>query len=195
MKKTAKEPIDSDGQNVTRTLIESSEETGDTEHSNDMSDNDSDGNDDENLLSTAQYDPKMCSICLDVFEVGDAICQSQNKECPHIFHLDCMMDWLIKHSNCPLCRKEYICDPNGSADNRRRGRRRRRRRRLEEYDTQEGADVNNSANNGASSSARVMMMPSTLLPASETTNQFSSGDGQVDEELGQSSKINKREKG
>ena len=75
-----------------------------------------------------------CPICLDQYVPGDEICWSSNTTCPHDFHLDCMMDWLMMISaekqleqeedtdnsdsgdknvckcrnDCPLCRMDYI---------------------------------------------------------------------------------------
>lgn len=58
----------------------------------------------------------VCPICLDVYKVGDDVCFSRNAECPHEFHLDCMLDWLMMVSSeerecrddCPLCRVDYL---------------------------------------------------------------------------------------
>ena len=51
-----------------------------------------------------------CDICLCNYEVGEEICSSRNPECRHIFHKDCIIDWLLTRSNCPLCRRSYLCD-------------------------------------------------------------------------------------
>ena len=49
-----------------------------------------------------------CAICLVVFEEGDVVCESNNASCRHVFHKDCMIDWLIRHSRCPICREHYL---------------------------------------------------------------------------------------
>lgn len=51
---------------------------------------------------------KQCPICIDEYEIGDEICSSPNKDCPHVFHVECMTEWLMKHSDCPLCRADYL---------------------------------------------------------------------------------------
>lgn len=54
------------------------------------------------------YSPKSCSICLESYKDGDDICWSYNEQCPHAYHLDCIMDWLMEHDDCPLCRQEFL---------------------------------------------------------------------------------------
>jgi hypothetical protein len=58
---------------------------------------------------------KQCPICIDEYEIGDEICSSPNEECPHVFHVDCMTQWLLKHGDCPLCRADYL-EPSKKAD-------------------------------------------------------------------------------
>lgn len=60
-------------------------------------------NDDE---STSQSE-LVCSICLEEYNVGDKIAWSKNDECHHAFHKDCIIEWLVNHQNCPICRKRY----------------------------------------------------------------------------------------
>ncbi|KAJ1401897.1 Zinc finger, RING-type [Sesbania bispinosa] len=43
-----------------------------------------------------------CAICLEDFEVGQ-FCQVF-PVCNHIFHSDCIDNWLQKKSTCPICR-------------------------------------------------------------------------------------------
>jgi hypothetical protein len=57
---------------------------------------------------------KQCPICLGDFEIGEEICMSKNIECPHAFHSDCMLEWLMKHDDCPLCRKDYLLETTKS---------------------------------------------------------------------------------
>ena len=74
-----------------------------------------------------------CGICLGEYENGDQICKSAHKPfrpgyslqtlgennndpldedtCPHVFHLDCIMEWLMKKRAkglCPLCRRTFL---------------------------------------------------------------------------------------
>ena len=43
-----------------------------------------------------------CCICLSDFEKGEVV--KQLPKCPHIFHLDCLVQWLKDTPTCPLCR-------------------------------------------------------------------------------------------
>jgi len=59
--------------------------------------------------TSSLYSPKTCPICLDRYKVGDEIAWSNNDLCPHAFHLDCILDWLMEHDECPICRRDYLC--------------------------------------------------------------------------------------
>lgn len=54
------------------------------------------------------YSPKSCSICLEPYAEGDDICWSKNEKCSHAYHLNCMIDWLMRNDECPLCRENYL---------------------------------------------------------------------------------------
>lgn len=49
-----------------------------------------------------------CPICLGEFEVGQDICRSPNEKCSHIFHVHCVVPWLLKNNDCPCCREDYL---------------------------------------------------------------------------------------
>jgi hypothetical protein len=51
---------------------------------------------------------KKCPICMEEYKIGDEICFSRNKKCPHVFHAECMRNWLMKSNDCPLCRLDYL---------------------------------------------------------------------------------------
>ena len=75
--------------------------------------------------------PIFCAICLSEYETCDRVCWSSNTECSHVFHEDCILQWLIssgkkrsmnesftrhptdekllKHEFCPCCRQDFIC--------------------------------------------------------------------------------------
>jgi len=75
--------------------------------------------------------PIFCAICLSEYEKGDRVCWSSNAECSHVFHEDCILQWLIssgknrsiiqyftsnptdedllKYEFCPCCRQDFIC--------------------------------------------------------------------------------------
>lgn len=47
-----------------------------------------------------------CSVCLSTFE--DVEILRLLPKCKHAFHIDCIDQWLEKHSSCPLCRFKVI---------------------------------------------------------------------------------------
>jgi len=54
------------------------------------------------------YSPKSCPICCDDYAKGDDIAWSKNEQCCHAFHTDCIIDWLMNHDDCPMCRNNYL---------------------------------------------------------------------------------------
>ncbi|KAJ8656895.1 hypothetical protein O0I10_007492 [Lichtheimia ornata] len=67
-------------------------------------------NDQEN--SDVVYDPititpaedAVCSICLSEYEHGDLVCKLR---CGHHYHRDCVHEWLLLNSSCPLCKRDF----------------------------------------------------------------------------------------
>mmetsp|Transcript_2686 Transcript_2686/g.4149 ORF Transcript_2686/g.4149 Transcript_2686/m.4149 type:complete len:179 (-) Transcript_2686:828-1364(-) len=75
--------------------------------------------------------PIFCAICLSEYEKCDRVCWSSNTKCSHVFHEDCILQWLIssgkkrsmnesftrhptdekllEHEFCPCCRQDFIC--------------------------------------------------------------------------------------
>lgn len=51
---------------------------------------------------------KECPVCFEVFDVNDKIAWSISGECQHIFHMDCIKSWLLRHTECPCCRRMYM---------------------------------------------------------------------------------------
>lgn len=58
-----------------------------------------------------------CAICIEDFSVGDFIVGSINhRECPHVYHFDCILSWFSKsttgcgHYYCPVCRQLFMMD-------------------------------------------------------------------------------------
>jgi len=48
-----------------------------------------------------------CVICLNDFQEKEKV---MKLGCDHIFHVDCMKDWLENNKECPLCKKDIkIC--------------------------------------------------------------------------------------
>jgi len=51
----------------------------------------------------SQYEQNNCAICLMDFEEGERVCQL-NCHPNHIFHFECMKEWLDRNHLCPYCR-------------------------------------------------------------------------------------------
>ncbi|KAL3932675.1 MAG: hypothetical protein SGBAC_010735 [Bacillariaceae sp.] len=54
-------------------------------------------------------EPK-CVICLEPYKYSQVICSARNEACGHIFHGDCIQQWVQQNSECPLCRVTLIND-------------------------------------------------------------------------------------
>jgi hypothetical protein len=67
------------------------------------------GNDDCESLPGEEEMLAGCVICLSHFKSQQLVCESNNSSCQHVFHKDCMVDWLMKHHvSCPICREVYV---------------------------------------------------------------------------------------
>jgi hypothetical protein len=49
-----------------------------------------------------------CTICLEDYKEGDNVCWSHNRQCNHVFHQECIVEWLLRHDGCPVCRQDYL---------------------------------------------------------------------------------------
>uniref|UniRef100_A0A7S3KVH3 RING-type domain-containing protein n=1 Tax=Amphora coffeiformis TaxID=265554 RepID=A0A7S3KVH3_9STRA len=61
--------------------------------------------DDPLELESAHTGEKECPICFEEFAVGQVISYSANPSCGHVFHHECIKEWLVHHVTCPFCRK------------------------------------------------------------------------------------------
>lgn len=69
---------------------------------------------------------KECLICLDEQRIGAWACKLQ---CGHLFHKQCIHEWLEKHCTCPVCRFELETD-DAAYENERKKRMKNRKLRL-----------------------------------------------------------------
>ena len=83
------------------------------------------------FVSELRAVPIFCAVCLMKYEITDRVCWSSNSECSHMFHEDCILQWLATlgrtHSRaklfsatpsekklldfdltCPCCRQDFI---------------------------------------------------------------------------------------
>jgi hypothetical protein len=53
-----------------------------------------------------------CSICLESYNLGDSIVMSVNPDCNHVFHTNCIFEWLRRKTEpqwkCPNCRQPIV---------------------------------------------------------------------------------------
>eukprot|EP00978_Attheya_sp_CCMP212_P044783 scaffold322746_cov59-Attheya_sp.AAC.1 len=47
-----------------------------------------------------------CAICIADYEEGEMV--ATGTTCSHLFHTECLLDWLDKHDACPYCRKDMM---------------------------------------------------------------------------------------
>jgi hypothetical protein len=49
-----------------------------------------------------------CCICLDEYIPGETISMAKTPACKHLFHRDCVLEWVKTNDVCPLCRTDLI---------------------------------------------------------------------------------------
>lgn len=47
-----------------------------------------------------------CSVCLGEYEVDESV--KRLPPCGHEFHAECINQWLINHTTCPMCRHSLL---------------------------------------------------------------------------------------
>lgn len=63
---------------------------------------------------TSRLVPNVCSICLCNYYPGNKIVWSSNEACEHVFHESCILQWIMKQREgplCPCCRRDFVLDP------------------------------------------------------------------------------------
>lgn len=56
----------------------------------------------------SQQEQEQCTICRCEFENGDRV---KGLPCSHVFHPDCIIQWLKVSKMCPICNQEVIIQP------------------------------------------------------------------------------------
>ena len=52
-----------------------------------------------------------CPICMSPMVAGEIVSWSPNQACNHVYHHECIKEWLLHHMNCPFCRATFLlCD-------------------------------------------------------------------------------------
>ena len=51
---------------------------------------------------------KECPVCMEPFTVDEIVSWSPTKYCDHVFHHECIKEWLLHHENCPYCRVTFL---------------------------------------------------------------------------------------
>ena len=66
----------------------------------------------EHDVEIGKLEPGECAVCLSPYKVGDVVLWSQNDDCRHVFHCDCMLTWIVKKQSveCPCCRRKFLND-------------------------------------------------------------------------------------
>jgi E3 ubiquitin-protein ligase RNF115/126 len=135
-----------------------------------------------------------CCICFYEHKVGDV--QVARLPCGHLFHQNCIRDWLTKKCTCPICRYELPSDnevfEQGRVERMKSRKLRVRSHELERMSVQELQEMVDTTEVEDRSelmkmlhdSDRVEILESSLLPLSSTALQVgsleSSSDGAMD---------------
>ena len=87
------------------------------------SDDDSNNNNnnvvEDNSTTVGKLVLPACAVCLEPFQLGDAVGKAQNDACKHVYHKDCIAEWLLHNMDCPLCKRNFLSLANsedGDAD-------------------------------------------------------------------------------
>lgn len=64
--------------------------------------------DEEEGKNQEEENERTCSICLDIFQVGDSVSWAKYQDsCRHVYHTRCISSWLKKSYECPCCRENF----------------------------------------------------------------------------------------
>lgn len=68
-------------------------------------------NDEDEPQQTQDKTSCACAICNKDYQVGQPVYESNNPECGHVFHKNCMDSWLEIQNNCPTCNRPFALLP------------------------------------------------------------------------------------
>ena len=88
---------------------------------------------------------KECLICLEEQKIGSWACKLQ---CGHLFHKNCVAEWLEKHCTCPVCRFELETDDTAyESERKKRMKKRKLRLRMDEINNKSIAQLREISQN------------------------------------------------
>jgi hypothetical protein len=64
--------------------------------------------DPKTMIHLNEISKSCCDICMMDYELDDKISQSKHADCDHVFHKECILDWMHKKHTCPCCRRNYL---------------------------------------------------------------------------------------
>lgn len=96
-----------------------------------IDDNSSDNKKNQTNFKDSREVPIFCAVCLSEYELDEEVCWSSNPNCTHVFHKECMLEWLVAlgrrrskmkrfpntpsekrllnyELECPCCRQDFI---------------------------------------------------------------------------------------
>jgi len=100
-----------------------------------------------------------CAICMEDYEEGDEICWSHNERCSHVFHRECIMEWLVRHDDCPCCRLNFL-SLNDDSEN-----------IIAQHDEAGGVSENNNGSNTRNNSTRIVNPASHVPPLADDSSE------------------------
>lgn len=143
----------------------------------------------QNNIQLAKIDQSECVICLGELEEGDKVRSLPN--CGHVFHVPCIDDWFLAHTNCPICRAPIVasidiaCVLEDSINDRREIRTQNLAQFLEQGEEDDGGgggggdggggngdDNNNASTSGQSSNGFIRHSLSLVLPMDAKPQHF-----------------------